>query len=259
MLPNSKELFHTVSSSIVTFQTRRPAVRGWILVRLLMGITGCLLSSACWSRYGRSGLLACWLLTVLALPVMAEEPTVARVSFLIPPEKKEAFAKDYRERVRINGKMLSAEAHADSFAFIEAGRGDTTLTYFEFTTLSALKLFQDAALDVVILEVGLGGRLDAANIVSADVAVITTIDVDHADWLGTDTAVIATEKAGIFRAGKKAICGVINPPVTIAEYAHKVGADLIAVNKDYSYQQDRTHWTWQSRPAVSPMNRSDSR
>jgi dihydrofolate synthase/folylpolyglutamate synthase len=154
---------------------------------------------------------------------------------------------DYRERVRINGKMLSAQAHADSFAFIEAGRGDTTLTYFEFTTLSALKLFQDAALDVVILEVGLGGRLDAANIVSADVAVITTIDVDHADWLGTDTAVIATEKAGIFRAGKKAICGVINPPVTIAEYAHKVGADLIAVNKDYSYQQDRTHWTWQSQ------------
>ncbi|NQZ94755.1 MAG: bifunctional tetrahydrofolate synthase/dihydrofolate synthase [Moritella sp.] len=153
---------------------------------------------------------------------------------------------DYRERVRVNGKMLTAQAHADSFAFIEAGRGDTTLTYFEFTTLSALKLFQDAALDVVILEVGLGGRLDASNIVSADVAVVTTIDIDHADWLGTDKAVIAREKAGIFRAGKKAICGVINPPSTIAAYAEEVGADLIAVNRDYYYTQHADTWDWQS-------------
>ncbi|WP_017221201.1 bifunctional tetrahydrofolate synthase/dihydrofolate synthase [Moritella dasanensis] len=152
---------------------------------------------------------------------------------------------DYRERVRVNGNMLTAQAHADSFAFIEAGRGDTTLTYFEFTTLSALKLFQDAALDVVILEVGLGGRLDASNIVSADVAVVTTIDIDHADWLGTDKAVIAREKSGIFRAGKKAICGVINPPSTIAAYADEIGADLMAVNRDYHYRQAGNSWDWQ--------------
>ena len=153
---------------------------------------------------------------------------------------------DYRERVRVNGNMLTAQAHADSFEFIEAGRGDTTLTYFEFTTLSALKLFQDAALDVVILEVGLGGRLDASNIVSADVAVVTTIDIDHADWLGTDKAVIAREKAGIFRADKKAICGVINPPSTIAEYADEVGAELIAVNRDYTYTQSTQDWEWRA-------------
>lgn len=153
---------------------------------------------------------------------------------------------DYRERVRVNGNMLTEQAHTDSFAFIEAGRGDTTLTYFEFTTLSALKLFQDATLDVVILEVGLGGRLDASNIVSADVAVVTTIDIDHADWLGSDKAVIAREKAGIFRHGKKAICGVINPPTTIAEYADEVGAELIAVNRDYYYTQHIDSWDWTS-------------
>ncbi|MDX2322435.1 MAG: bifunctional tetrahydrofolate synthase/dihydrofolate synthase [Moritella sp.] len=152
---------------------------------------------------------------------------------------------DFRERVRVNGNMLTAQAHVDSFAFIEAGRGDTTLTYFEFTTLAALKLFQDVALDVVILEVGLGGRLDASNIVSADVAVVTTIDIDHADWLGTDKAVIAREKAGIFRQGKKAICGVINPPSTIAAYADEIGADLIAVNHDYHYTQHADTWDWQ--------------
>jgi len=157
---------------------------------------------------------------------------------------------DYRERVRVNGNMLTEQAHADSFAFIEAGRGDTTLTYFEFTTLSALKLFQDAALDVVILEVGLGGRLDASNIVSADVAVVTTIDIDHADWLGTDKAVIAREKSGIFRQGKKAICGVLNPPSTIAEYAAEIGADLCAVNRDYYYTQSTESWDWQSSSAV---------
>ena len=159
---------------------------------------------------------------------------------------------DYRERVRINGKMLSEQAHVDSFAFIEAGRGDTTLTYFEFTTLSALKLFQDAdkakELDVVILEIGLGGRFDAANIVSADVAVITTIDIDHADWLGTDKAVIAREKSGIFRQNKMAVCGVLNPPATIAEYAHEIGANFRAVNQDYHYTVDEAvqTWTWSS-------------
>lgn len=151
---------------------------------------------------------------------------------------------DYRERVRINGQMLPAQAHADSFAFIEQGRGDTSLTYFEFTTLSALKLFQDADLDVVILEVGLGGRLDAANIIAADVAVITTIDIDHSDWLGTDKNAIAREKAGIFRADQAAICGVLNPPPSIAEYAAELGTDLRSVNRDYFYTAEENSWVW---------------
>ncbi len=106
----------------------------------------------------------------------------------------------YTERVRIQGAELSEAAHTASFAEIEAARGDISLTYFEYGTLSALWLFKQAQLDVVILEVGLGGRLDATNIVDADVAVVTSIALDHTDWLGPDRESIGREKAGIFRA-----------------------------------------------------------
>lgn len=104
----------------------------------------------------------------------------------------------YTERVRVQGKELAESAHTASFAEIEAARGDISLTYFEYGTLSALWLFKQANLDVVILEVGLGGRLDATNIVDADVAVITSIALDHTDWLGPDRESIGREKAGIF-------------------------------------------------------------
>ncbi len=113
----------------------------------------------------------------------------------------------YTERVRVQGKELAESAHTASFAEIEAARGDISLTYFEYGTLSALWLFKQANLDVVILEVGLGGRLDATNIVDADVAVITSIALDHTDWLGPDRESIGREKAGIFRAEKPAIVG----------------------------------------------------
>ena len=113
----------------------------------------------------------------------------------------------YTERVRVQGEELAESAHTASFAAIEAGRGTTSLTYFEFGTLSALMLFKQAALDVVILEVGLGGRLDATNIVDADVAVVTSIALDHTDWLGNDRESIGREKAGIFRQGKPAVVG----------------------------------------------------
>lgn len=113
----------------------------------------------------------------------------------------------YTERVRVQNTELAESAHTASFAAIEAARGDTSLTYFEYGTLSALWLFKQAQLDVVILEVGLGGRLDATNMVDADVAVVTSIALDHTDWLGPDRESIGREKAGIFRANKPAVVG----------------------------------------------------
>ncbi|HCL6141518.1 TPA: bifunctional tetrahydrofolate synthase/dihydrofolate synthase, partial [Klebsiella oxytoca] len=130
----------------------------------------------------------------------------------------------YTERVRVQGEELPELAHTTSFAEIEAARGDISLSYFEFGTLSALWLFQQARLDVVILEVGLGGRLDATNIVDADVAVVTSIALDHTDWLGPNRESIGREKAGIFRSGKPAIVGEPDMPLTIAEVASEKGA-----------------------------------
>ena len=148
----------------------------------------------------------------------------------------------YTERVRVQGEELAEAAHTASFAAIEAGRGTTSLTYFEFGTLSALMLFKQAALDVVILEVGLGGRLDATNIVDADVAVVTSIALDHTDWLGNDRESIGREKAGIFRQGKPAVVGEPDMPVTIAEVANACGARLHQRDRDWHYQQLATGW-----------------
>ncbi|NKG29583.1 bifunctional tetrahydrofolate synthase/dihydrofolate synthase [Erwinia rhapontici] len=153
----------------------------------------------------------------------------------------------YTERVRIQGEELAESAHTTSFAAIEAGRGDTTLTYFEYGTLSALWLFAEAKLDVVILEVGLGGRLDATNIVDADVAVVTSIALDHTDWLGPDRESIGREKAGVFRAGKPAVVGEPNMPHTIADVAAEKGAQLLQRDRDWSYSV--THDSWSFRDA----------
>ncbi len=108
----------------------------------------------------------------------------------------------YNERVRINGVDASDEQHTEAFAYIEQIRGDISLSFFEFGTLAALRIFQTEKVDVVLLEVGLGGRLDATNVVDHDVSVITSLAVDHVDWLGDDINVIGFEKAGIFRSGK---------------------------------------------------------
>ncbi|MHL76142.1 bifunctional tetrahydrofolate synthase/dihydrofolate synthase, partial [Salmonella enterica subsp. enterica serovar Cerro] len=127
---------------------------------------------------------------------------------------------------------------------IEAARGDISLTYFEYGTLSALWLFKQANLDVVILEVGLGGRLDATNIVDADVAVITSIALDHTDWLGPDRESIGREKAGIFRAEKPAIVGEPEMPATIADVAQETGALLRRRGVDWRYEVTATHWAF---------------
>ncbi|EOF4701811.1 bifunctional tetrahydrofolate synthase/dihydrofolate synthase [Klebsiella oxytoca] len=150
----------------------------------------------------------------------------------------------YTERVRVQGEELSELAHTTSFAEIEAARGEISLSYFEFGTLSALWLFQQAQLDVVILEVGLGGRLDATNIVDADVAVVTSIALDHTDWLGSDRESIGREKAGIFRGGKPAIVGEPDMPQTIAEVASEKGAQLLRRNVDWGYEAGEQSWSF---------------
>ncbi|KYP97083.1 hypothetical protein BG74_05610, partial [Sodalis-like endosymbiont of Proechinophthirus fluctus] len=150
----------------------------------------------------------------------------------------------YTERVRIQGGELPEAAHSEAMAIIEAGRGSAFLSYFEFGTLAALQLFRQASLDVVILEVGLGGRLDATNIVDSDVAVITSIALDHTDWLGPDRASIAREKAGIFRLGRPAVVGEPDRPATLDAAAADRGAVLYARDRDWWWHNDGQHWHW---------------
>lgn len=148
----------------------------------------------------------------------------------------------YTERVRVQGGELAESAHTASFAEIEAVRGDISLSYFEFGTLSALWLFKQAQLDVVILEVGLGGRLDATNMVDADVAVVTSIALDHTDWLGPDRESIGREKAGIFRTGKPAVVGEPDMLHTIAEVAQEKGAQLLQHDVTWHYEVGAQSW-----------------
>lgn len=156
----------------------------------------------------------------------------------------------FNERVRIAGNEAEDAALADAFAVVEAARdlgegASTPLTYFEYTTLVALRLFAAARLDVLILEVGLGGRLDAVNLVDADVAVVTTIGIDHVDWLGATREAIGREKAGIFRKGRTAICGDSEPPHSLVDAAHVAGATLWRIGVDYRYAAQRMQWRYE--------------
>ncbi len=154
----------------------------------------------------------------------------------------------YNERVRINGHPLADKKHTEAFAFIEEQRADTSLSFFEFGTLAALRLFETEKVDVILLEVGLGGRLDATNILNHDVAVVTSVAKDHIDWLGDDINIIAQEKAGIFRSGKPAICGQPDAPCTVAAYADDIGANLYQVGYQYQYESNGNTWNWKSGP-----------
>lgn len=154
----------------------------------------------------------------------------------------------YTERVRIQGMELPESDHSQAFARVELGRGNTSLTYFEFGTLAALDLFKRARLDVVILEVGLGGRLDATNIVEPNVSVITSIALDHTDWLGSDREAIGREKAGIFRAGRPAVVGEPDMPSSIADVAATTGATLYRRGVDWSFDEPvEGAWRWRSK------------
>ncbi|WPA90964.1 bifunctional tetrahydrofolate synthase/dihydrofolate synthase [Providencia zhijiangensis] len=152
----------------------------------------------------------------------------------------------YTERVRIQGKELTESEFCQAFATIEAQRGNISLTYFEYGTLAALQLFKQAELDIVILEVGLGGRLDATNVVDADIAAITSIALDHTDWLGSDREHIGHEKAGIFRQGHYGVVGEPDMPDSIGAYADKIGTMLFRRGKDWHYQEQGQHWSWES-------------
>ncbi|BDU15813.1 bifunctional tetrahydrofolate synthase/dihydrofolate synthase [Lysobacter auxotrophicus] len=142
----------------------------------------------------------------------------------------------YNERVRIDGADAPDDALIEAFEAIEAARGDTPLTYFEYGTLAALWRFERAGLDLAILEVGLGGRLDATNLVDADVAVITTVDLDHQDYLGDDREQIGAEKVGIARAWKPLVLGDDDPPSSVLGHAYRIGAPTWRIANDFFFK-----------------------
>lgn len=155
----------------------------------------------------------------------------------------------YNERVRIDGVDADDAALVAAFERIEAARladaGDpVALTYFEYGTLAALQLFESGGVDLAILEVGLGGRLDAVNIVDADVAVITTVDLDHQDWLGADRETIGFEKAGVMRSGKPVVLGERDPPASVLRHAYRIGASAIRAGCDYLVEEWPGGWRW---------------
>jgi dihydrofolate synthase/folylpolyglutamate synthase len=155
----------------------------------------------------------------------------------------------YNERVQIDGQEVGDEALCQAFAAVEAARGDVSLTYFEMGTLAAFWLFRQAALDAVVLEVGLGGRLDAVNLVDADLALVTSIGVDHVEYLGDTRESVAFEKAGIFRPGVPALCGDPHPPQPLLDKATELGCPLYVRGRDFDLQGSGEHWRWQGRAA----------
>jgi dihydrofolate synthase/folylpolyglutamate synthase len=154
---------------------------------------------------------------------------------------------DFNERARINGEMASDDALIASFNVVENARGDIDLTYFEFTTLAIAHLLSIAEIDVAILEVGLGGRLDAVNVIDPDVSIVTSIDIDHQAYLGDTREEIGFEKAGIFRPGKPAICSDPQPPQSLIDHAADIGADLWLIGRDFNYQGDKQQWAFAGR------------
>ena len=154
---------------------------------------------------------------------------------------------EYNERVRIDGKAAADEMLVAGFEKVEAARGDVALTYFEYGTLAAWEAFATQDLDAIILEVGLGGRLDATNIYDADCAIVTGIDLDHMDYLGPTREDIGYEKAGIFRAGKPALCGDAAPPQRLVGHATSIGADLQVFGRDFSAIRQEGQWQFQGR------------
>lgn len=153
----------------------------------------------------------------------------------------------YNEQVRLQGKEVEDAVFCKAFAKIAEVLKGITLTLFEFNTLAALEIFKQEKLDILILEVGLGGRWDAVNVVEAEVAVVTTIALDHTDKLGNTREAIAFEKAGIFRAGKSAICGDFQPPLTLRNYADEIKAPLFLQNEHFGFHQEIQQWYWWSK------------
>ncbi|MGQ0836056.1 MAG: bifunctional tetrahydrofolate synthase/dihydrofolate synthase [Gammaproteobacteria bacterium] len=152
----------------------------------------------------------------------------------------------YHERIRVHGELVDDASLIDAFEQIEAARGATTLTFFEYNTLAALLLFARAKVEIAVLEVGLGGRLDATNLIDADVAVLTSIGLDHLDWLGETLEAIGAEKAGIFRQGRPAILGTPEMPRSVYERLAACGARAVIAGRDYRYRFEAERWRYTS-------------
>jgi dihydrofolate synthase / folylpolyglutamate synthase len=150
----------------------------------------------------------------------------------------------YNERIQINGEEISDASLCAAFERIDQARAEISLTYFEFNALAAYLCFASANVDVWILEVGLGGRLDAANVIDSDVAVVTSIGLDHTEWLGNDLDSIGREKAGICRPGRPLLFGSLDMPNSIAQVAHETGANLLRAGEDFAFEQRATSWHW---------------
>ncbi|WP_427913254.1 bifunctional tetrahydrofolate synthase/dihydrofolate synthase [Ramlibacter sp. MMS24-I3-19] len=153
----------------------------------------------------------------------------------------------FEERCRVRGEVVTADSLVPHFERVEAARQDVQLTYFEFTTLAILSLLAASELDLVVLEVGLGGRLDAVNIIDADCAVITSVDIDHQEFLGPDREAIGREKAGILRAGRPAVVSDPVPPRSVLAAAEELGVDLWLLGRDYNFSGDKQQWGWAGR------------
>ena len=153
----------------------------------------------------------------------------------------------FEERCRLDAESVEAQALLPHFERVEAARQGDTLTYFEFTTLAILSLLAESTLDVVILEVGLGGRLDAVNIIDPDCAVITSIDLDHAEFLGNDRDSVGYEKAGILRTGRPAIISDPMPPQSVLDRAREIDAQVWRLGHEFQFSGDRQQWAWRGR------------
>jgi dihydrofolate synthase/folylpolyglutamate synthase len=153
----------------------------------------------------------------------------------------------YNERVRLATEAVGDAELCGAFECVERARAATSLTYFEFGTLAAVEIFRRARVDIAILEVGLGGRLDAVNVWDADIALLSSIGIDHTEWLGDTRDAIGREKAGIFRAGRPAICSDPEPPASIHETAARVGAELLLVHRDFDFEVQEHGWAWRAR------------
>jgi len=151
---------------------------------------------------------------------------------------------NYNERVCVGAQMVTEADLCAAFSRVEAARKDIPLTYFEFGTLAAVDIFRRARVDTAILEVGLGGRLDAVNAWDADVSIVASIGIDHTEWLGPDRESIGREKAGVFRAHHPAICSDPEPPASIAGAAAAIGADLLQLGRDFSWERQGPGWSW---------------
>jgi dihydrofolate synthase/folylpolyglutamate synthase len=168
----------------------------------------------------------------------------------------------YNERVRINGQELDDQYHVDAFNMLEQGRGSTPLTYFEYGTLGALAIFKRFEVDYVLLEVGLGGRFDATNIVTPYASVITTIDLDHKEYLGDTRELVAYDKAGIFRKDTPAIIGDLSIPHTMIDYGNEISANMTLSGTDFIFKEHDKTFSWQfekhnltlNKPAIPAQN-----